>query len=112
MEYITLDPLFEYRPVDKITLIVGPSISYLISNNLLRYVEEEGIERTSDGVNDEIPGVSEIDAGLNLGISYFITENLDIDLNTYLGMIGFETIDDGYDKTLKAFSFSIGYTFN
>ena len=112
MEYITLDPLFEYRPVDKITLVVGPSISYLISNNLLRYVEEEGIERTSDGVNDEIPGVSEIDAGLNLGISYFITENLDIDFNTYLGMIGFETIDDGYDKTLKAFSFSIGYTFN
>ena len=112
MEYITLDPLFDYRPTDKISLIVGPSISYLISNNLIRYVEEEGIERTSDGLNDEIPGVSEIDAGLNLGISYFITENLDIDFNTYLGMIGFETFDDGYDKTIKAFSFSIGYTFN
>jgi len=112
MEYITLDPLFDYRPTDKISLIVGPSISYLISNNLIRYVEEEGIERTSDGLNDEIPGVSEIDAGLNLGISYFITENLDIDFNTYLGMIGFETFEDGYDKTMKAFSFSIGYTFN
>ena len=112
MEYITLDPLFDYRPTDKISLILGPSISYLISNNLIRYVEEEGIERTSDGLNDEIPGVSEIDAGLNLGISYFITENLDIEFNTYLGMIGFETLEDGYDKTMKAFSFSLGYTFN
>ena len=62
MDYITLDPLFEFRPNNKITLIIGPSISYLISNNLVRYVDEEGSERTSDAFNGEIPGVSDIDA--------------------------------------------------
>ena len=61
MDYITLDPLFEFRPNDKITLIIGPSVSYLISNNLVRYVEEDGSERTSDAFNGEIPGVSDID---------------------------------------------------
>ena len=84
MDYITLDPLFEYRPTDKITLIVGPSVSYLISNNLVRYVEEEGSERTSDAFNGEIPGVSDIDVGLNIGTSFFITEHLDIDLDIIL----------------------------
>ena len=112
MEYITLDPLFEYRPNDRISLIIGPSISYLISNNLVRYIEEEGSERTSDALNGEIPGVSDIDAGLNVGTSFFITENLDIDLNAYIGMMEFENIEDGYQKTLKAFSISCGYTFN
>ena len=112
MDYITLDPLFEYRPNDRITLIIGPSISYLISNNLVRYVEEDGSERTVDALDGEIPGVSDIDAGINIGTSIFITEHLDIDLNTYIGMMGFENIDEGYQRTLKSFSISCGYTFN
>lgn len=112
MDYITLDPLFEFRPNDKITLIIGPSVSYLISNNLVRYVEEEGLEKTADAFNGEIPGVSDIDAGINIGTSFFITEHLDIDLNTYIGMLGFENVDEGYQRALKAFSISCGYTFN
>lgn len=112
MDYIILEPLFEYRPTDKLTLILGPSVSYLISNNLLRYVEEENIERTNDAYNGEIPGVSDIDAGINLGISVFLTEHFDVDLNLYVGMLGFEDVDEGYERTLKAFSVSCGYTFN
>ena len=110
MDYITLDPLFEYRPTDRITLNVGPSVSYLISNNLVRYVEEEGSERTVDALNSEIPGVNNIDVGLNIGTSFFITEHLDIDINAYIGMMEFENVDDG-SKTLS-FSISCGYTFN
>ena len=112
MDYVTLDPLLEFRPNDKITLIIGPSVSYLISNNLVRYVEEEGSERISDAFNGEIPGVSDIDAGLNIGTSFFITEHLDIDLNTYIGMLGFENVDEGYQRAFKSFSISCGYTFN
>lgn len=121
MDYITLEPLFEYRPIlklrngnewDKLTLIVGPSVSYLISNNLVRYVEEENTERSNDAYNGEIPGVSDIDAGINLGMSVFLTEHFDVDLNLYIGMLGFEDIDEGYQRTLKAFSVSCGYTFN
>ena len=93
-----LIPLFEYRPSDRITLIIGPSVSYLISNNFVRYVDEEGLERTTDVFNGEIPGVSNIDAGLNIGTSFFITEHLDIDVNTYIGMMEFENIDEGYKE--------------
>ena len=112
MDYITLDPLFEFRPNDKITLILGPSVSYLISNNLVRYIDEEGSERTSDAFNGEIPGVSDIDLGLNIGTSYFITEHFDINLIAYIGMMGFENIEEGYQRSLKSLNISLGYTFN
>ena len=53
--------------------------------------------------NGEIPGVSDIDAGLNIGTSFFITEHLDIDLNAYIGMMGFENVDEGYQRTSLVF---------
>ena len=55
--------------------------------------------------------VNNIDAGLNIGTSAYLTEHLDIELNLYIGMIGLENQDDGYNKALKSTSFSLGYTF-
>ena len=112
MDYVTLDPNFEYRVTDRFSLMVGPSVAYLISNNVVTYVEEEKEVRTADAYNGEIKEVSNIDAGLNLGTSFFITEHLDVDLNLYIGMIGFEDVDEGYQKAIQATSISLGYTFN
>jgi hypothetical protein len=111
MDYITLDPTFEYYVNDWFTLNVGPSVSYLITNNVKRVVTEEGIERTQDAYDGEIEEVSDIDAGLNIGTSVYLTEHLDIELNLYIGMIGLESQDDGYNKSLQATSLSLGYTF-
>ena len=112
MDYVTLDANFEYRVTDRFSLLVGPSGGYLISNNVVKVVTEEDAERTADASNGEIEGVNTMDAGFNLGLSFFITEHLDVDLNLYLGMLGFENIDEGYQKSLQAGSLSFGYTFN
>ena len=111
MDYITLDPTFEYYVNDWFTLNIGPSVSYLITNNVKRVVTEEGVERTQDAYDGEIVDVNDIDAGLNIGTSVYLTEHLDIELNLYIGMIGLENQDDGYSKALQATSFSLGYTF-
>tara|TARA_B100000767_G_scaffold272438_1_gene300095 strand:+ start:154 stop:849 length:696 start_codon:yes stop_codon:yes gene_type:complete len=112
MDYVTLDANFEYRVTDRFSLSVGPSGGYLISNNVVKVVNEEGYQRIEDDFNGEIEGVNTMDAGLNLGLSFFITEHLDVDLNLYLGMLEFENIDEGYQKSLQAGSLSFGYTFN
>ena len=111
MDYITLDPTFEYYVNDWFTLNVGPSVSYLIANNVKRVVTEEGVERTDDAFDGEIIDVNDIDAGLNIGTSVYLTERLDIELNLYIGMIGLENQDDVYNKALQSTSFSLGYTF-
>ena len=111
MDYITLDPTFKYYVNDRFTLNIGPSISYLITNNVKRVVTEEGVERIQETYDGEIVEVNDIDAGLNIGISVYLTDHLYIELNRYIGMIGLENQDDGYNKTLQATSFSLGYTF-
>ena len=111
MNYITLDPTFEYYVNDWFTLNVGPSVSYLITNNVKRVVTEEGVERIQEAYDGEIVNVNDIDAGLNIGTSVYLTEHLDIELNLYIGMIGLENQDEGYSKALQATSFSLGYTF-
>jgi len=111
MDYITLDPTFEYYVNDRFTLNVGPSVSYLITNNVKRVVTEEGVERTQDSYDGEIIDVNDIDAGLNIGTSVYLTDHFDVELNLYIGMIGLENLDEGYNKTLQAIRFSLGYTF-
>jgi hypothetical protein len=109
MDYITLDPTFEYYVNDWFTLNLGPSVSYLIENNVKTVITEEGIEVSTE--TGEIVKVNDIDAGLNIGTSVYLTEHLDIELNLYIGMIGLENQDEGYSKALQATSFSLGYTF-
>ena len=59
MDYVTLDPNFEYRVTDRFSLMVGPSVAYLISNNVVTYVEEEKVVRTADAYNGEIKEVNQ-----------------------------------------------------
>ena len=83
----------------------------LLAKGTYEVVTEEGVVRTQDAYDGEIVDVNDIDAGLNIGTSVYLTEHLDIELNLYIGMIGLEDQDDGYNKALKSTSFSLGYTF-
>ena len=113
MDYVTLDPTFEYYVNDRFTLNIGPSLSYLIANNVEILVtgEEGGNNWTENSYDGEIVDVNDIDAGLNIGTSVYLTDHLYLELNRYVGMIGLENQDDGYNKALQATSFSLGYTF-
>ena len=110
MDYVTLDPIFEYRATDIFTLTIGPSIGYLISNNLDKKVTNTPQGQNED-YNGEINGVSEIDAGVNIGTSFFITENLDIDLSLYIGVMELENTEDGYNRFTRSTNLSLGYKF-
>lgn len=117
MDYITIDPNFEYRLTRRFSLHVGPSVAYLISNNVERIVTDDNVIRTDLAYNDEIDGVNNIDAGINFGTSLFLTDHLDVELNLYIGIIGIEKeginnyLVTEYNKTTQSASFSIGYTF-
>ena len=110
MDYITLDPILEYRATHRLSLNAGPSISYLLSNNINTVVSNHPIPGSED-YNGEILDVNEIDAGIHLGASFFMTENLDVNLNLYIGMMNLEKRNDGYNRFNQASNLSIGYIF-
>ena len=88
LAYVELNPTISYKYSDKIALNFGPSVSFILSPDYTILTDE--------GQNDNLSSHSElpegsyseetIDVGLNLGISYYLTENLLIDtrLNTSL----------------------------
>ena len=110
IDYITLDPNFEYRVTNKFSLCVGPSVSYLMSNNIDIKVTNTPTGQNED-YNGEIDDINDLDAGINLGTSFFLTENIDIDLSLYVGMMELENIDDGYSRSRQIANVSCGYTF-
>tara|TARA_B100000902_G_scaffold275419_1_gene261192 strand:- start:436 stop:1134 length:699 start_codon:yes stop_codon:yes gene_type:complete len=112
LEYIILEPTFKFKANDRISLNIGPSFSYLLSNNLNKEVKDNvnGLI-PSLAVNGEINGVSDVDAGINVGSTFSISESLDIEINLNIGVIELENIDDGYNRFTRSSSFSICYTF-
>ena len=89
LSYIELSPTFSFKASDKLALNFGPSVSYLISEDYAApYVKNSGEDAT--GVNILLDGSYEstaLDVGLNLGLSYFITENLLLDVRVSTGFM-------------------------
>jgi len=78
LSYVELNPAFSFKASNKLTLNFGPSVSYLISEDYtITSVKNSGEDAT--GANVLLDGfytATTLDVGLNLGLSYFITENL------------------------------------
>ena len=83
LAYIELSPTISYKASDKISLNFGPSVSYilspgsLISNYTIIYDNGQNDNLNShlelaDGTYTE----ETIDLGLNLGLSYYLSENI------------------------------------
>ena len=127
LAYIVLNPTVSYKASDKLALNFGPSVSFLISENYT-YNEEIVGENSPLNAVEPIPGtyISEnLDVGLNLGFSYYITESFLVDAKVNTGFMKAGTVNKitstkkhGNDKEEYIFDlknkgviFSIAYLF-
>ena len=89
LSYVQLNPTFSFKTSDKLALNFGPSVSYLISEDYtFTSVKNSGEDAT--GVNILLDGFYEstaLDIGLNLGLSYSITEDLLLDVRVSTGFM-------------------------
>jgi len=95
LAYIVLNPTVSYKASDKLALNFGPSVSFLISENYT-YNEEIVGENSPLNAVEPIPGtyISEnLDIGLNLGLSYYITESFLVDAKVNTGFMKAGTVN-------------------
>ncbi|MBC8510668.1 MAG: PorT family protein [Cryomorphaceae bacterium] len=134
LAYVELNPTISYKATDKLALNFGPSVSFILTpdytltdkgqnDNYLLHLQSPA--ELPDGTYEE----ETIDVGVNLGISYYLTENFLIDsrVNTSLmkagtvakikdiGIVNGMLINDPeinvYEIKNSVISFSIAYLF-
>ena len=94
LAYVELNPTISYKASDKLALNFGPSVSFLISED---YTFTEKIIGDSPPLNsvEPTPGTYEsedLDVGLNLGLSYYITESFLVDAKVNTGFMKVGTV--------------------
>ena len=128
LDYIEFNPTISYKTPNSLSLNFGPSISYLTTLNytILNDIGENNNVGTSnellaDGEYEE----ENLDIGINIGLSYYLTEDFLIDgrintgivsigkvsKETYTGSIGNDTKSNIYDLKNKGIVFTIAYLF-
>ena len=116
ISYIELNPNISYRASHKVSLNLGPSISFLMSPNYSYAQDPTNQNSLSDGeLNEET-----LDVGLNCGLSYYINDHLLIESKVYSGFLKMGEVSrpidlkkDEASHTIKnsAFVFSFAYLF-
>jgi long-subunit fatty acid transport protein len=95
LAYIELNPTISYKASDKFALNFGPSVSFLISED---YTYTEKIIGDTPPLNSVNPTdgtyeAEDLDVGLNLGLSYYITESFLIDAKINTGFMKVGTVN-------------------
>ena len=120
LSYVKLNPTISFKASDKLALNFGPSISFLIGEKYSQDPDEFKFNTTDSLITDGLVKAATLDVGLNLGLSYFITENFLVDARVYTGFMKAAEVTQPYkgevpdpDYTLKnkAIIFSLAYLF-
>ena len=95
LAYVELNPTISYKASDKLALNFGPSVSFLINED---YKFNEKISSNDTPLNavEPTPGTYEsedLDVSLNLGLSYYITENFLVDARVNTGLMKVGTVN-------------------
>tara|TARA_B110000444_G_scaffold80290_1_gene75810 strand:- start:362 stop:1084 length:723 start_codon:yes stop_codon:yes gene_type:complete len=81
LAYVEVNPTISYKATDKLALNFGPSVSFILTPDY-NILNDKG-QNDNLSSHSELPdGTYEeetIDVGVNLGISYYLTENFLID---------------------------------
>ena len=118
LSYTTLNPTVSFKPSNKISLNIGPSISFLIGT---KYANDLSTESTTTDslITKDLLETESLDIGINVGISYFITENIVFNTQIYRGMVNSAKLlqpytEDSYSYYTmknKGLAFSFSYLF-
>ena len=95
LAYVELNPIISYKASDKLALNFGPSISFLISEDNT-FTEKIISDAPSLNSVEPTPGTYEsedLDVGLNLGLSYYITESFLVDAKVNTGFMKIGTVN-------------------
>ena len=123
LSYIELNPTISFKASDKLSLNFGPSVSFLIGEKYVQTPETFPFNTNDLLITEGIVEAATLDAGLNLGLSYFITESFLVDTKVYTGLLKAAEVTQPYDEitgvvptpayTLKnrAIVFSLAYLF-
>jgi len=125
LAYIELNPTISYKTSCKIALNFGPSVSFLIQSDYIPS-ETNTSEITGHEVLEESIYTEEsLDVGLNLGFSYYVSENFLIDAKvntgfmnlgevsqeTHTGITDNEAKSNVFELKNKGIIFSLAYLF-
>lgn len=127
LTYIELNPTVSHKANEKISLNFGPSISYLFQP-VYNILSDTG-ENENDPLHEELPDAEykeeTLDFGINIAISYYLTENFLIETKVNTGLMstgeiskiiytennGNDTRSNIYTIKNRGISFSLGYLF-
>ena len=124
--YIEINPTLSYKASSKLSLDLGPSISYLITEDYTTSDLVEDNDLTSQEILPDAQYDEEtLDVGINIGISYYLSEDFLINgkINTgfisagkiskitYTGSNGNSIKTNIYDIKNSGIAFNIAYLF-
>jgi len=121
LSYVELNPTISVKASDKLALNFGPSISFLIGAEYIYTQDPMGNPlNTNHMLNPELIETATLDAGLNLGLSYFITEYFLADTRVCVGFMKAAEVtqpnetgdsDPAYTLKNRAIVLSLAYLF-
>ena len=125
LAYIDLSPSISYKASNKLSLNIGPSISFLIQSDYITNETNNSEIANHEELEDGLYTEESLDVGLNVGLSYYLTENFLIDgrVNTgfmSIGEVSKETNTGGasnenqkniFDLKSNGIVFSIAYLY-
>ena len=90
LAYIDLSPSISYKASNKLSLNIGPSISFLIQSDYITNETNNSEIANHEELEDGLYTEESLDVGLNVGLSYYLTENFLINgkVNTGFMSIG------------------------
>lgn len=112
LAYVELNPIISYKASDKLALNFGPSLSYLISNDFVPNEKIISENPPQNAVENQLATYAseDLDIGLNIGISYYLSENFLVDAKVNTGFMKIGTVNkttstskNGNDKIEKVF---------
>ena len=125
LSYIELNPTISYKTPYRIALNFGPSVSYLIQSDYIPNETNTSEVATHELLEESIYTEESLDVGLNIGISYYLTETFLIDgkvnagfmkigevsQEIYTGTTANESRSNVFELKNKNIMFSIAYLF-
>lgn len=119
LDYIQVPIMFKYYPgASRFNIEAGPQFGYNVyaSNKQETSVYTNGTVNTISGKTDIKDNVKDFDFGVNFGLGYNVTDNINVGARYYMGLtkVG-ENTDNGTtaanDIKNHSFSLGVGYSF-